>query len=194
MPGNSLLQHLYADLTDQQIIYKVLHESDQLTHEAMAVAKEELAKRNINIEELRAAAEMEELQQKEYNNFKLTKTTGELIDLFKIISTAKGAGKTDAAIVHDFKKSGIEPGITISLIKEVKQQSKDKLDMIRADVFYGFLITVAGVGVAILANRFSGGTVMFLPYGAIFYGLFRLLKGVSDFALQKKLKLVIKGF
>jgi len=132
---NSLLQHLYADLTDQQIIYKILHERDQLTPEAITVAKEELAKRNINIEQLTIAKETEEIQEKEYANFKLTKTTGELIDLLKTITAAKEEGKADTTIIHDLKKQGIDDGITLSLIKEATQQCKDKLDKIQADLF-----------------------------------------------------------
>ncbi|MGG9964390.1 hypothetical protein [Ferruginibacter sp. SUN106] len=194
MAENSLLQNLYADLTDQQIIYKILHESDQLTPEALTVAKEELAKRNINIEQLTIAKETEEIQEKEYANFKLTKTTGELIDFFKIITTAKEEGKSDTAIVNEFKKQGIDDRISVSLIKEAKQQCKDKLDKIQADLFYGLIIAAAGTAIVFFSERFSKGSIIVLPYGAMFYGLFRLLKGLSDLPLQKKLKAVIKSF
>jgi hypothetical protein len=193
LPQNSLLQQLYSDLTDQQIIYKVLHESDQLTPEAMSVAKEELAKRNINFEALKAAKETEEQKQKEYDNFKLSKTTGEIIDLFKIITAAKEEGKTDTTIINEFKQSGIDPGITASLIKEVKQQCKDTLETIQTDLFYGGMIAAAGTAILFFSERFSKGSIIVLPYGALFYGLFRLLKGISQLPVQKKLKSLIKS-
>jgi len=188
---NSLLKVLYSELSDDQLIYKILNESDQLTTEATEVAKEEMAKRNIHFENLKAAREIEDLQQKNYELFKTAKTAAEITSLLNNIIEAKKNGTEDTHIVNDLTRQGIDHGIIVSLVKEAKQQCKEMLDTIRSDLFYGGIITVLGTMVAIFASRFSRGSIVFLPYGAVFYGLFRFLKGLSHLPIQKKLKSVI---
>jgi uncharacterized protein YajQ (UPF0234 family) len=191
---NSLLQQLYADLSNDQITYKLLHESDQLTAEAIQVAKDELAKRHINFELLETAKEQEQQQQKKYEQFRSVKNDTEVHGLLNAVIEAKINGKSSAEIINDFEKLGIEKDVSLALIKEAKQQCSDSIDNTRADLFYGGMIAAAGIILTIFVRRISNSNVVFFPYGAILYGVIRLLKGLANLSAQKKIKEIIKQF
>lgn len=194
MADNILLKQLYSELSDDQLTYKLLHQSHELTDEAIAIGKEEMANRNISFEKLELAQAFESVQKKNYEQFKLNNREDAIAQLLKDVINAKIEGKEDTDLITTFEKQGIATNITLSLLTDAKQQCKDKIEQTRGDLFYGIIITVAGVAIAIVANKFSGGTVVFLPYGAIFYGLFKFLRGLGNLATQKKLKEIIKRF
>lgn len=194
MADISLLKALYADLTDDQIIYKLLHESHLLTPDAIQVAKNELAKRQINFETLKSEKELEQLQQKKYEHFKSLKKDTEISTLIRFVIEAKNNGKENITIIDDFEKQGIEKDISISLIKEAKQKCKDIIDNNSSDLFYGGIIAFAGIVLAIFVRRISDGNIIFLPYGAILFGSIKFLSGLGNFSNKKKMAVILKRF
>ncbi len=87
MADTALLKKLYAGESDALLIDKVLNKNSAITTEALEIAKEELAKRNIDLKELEIAHKSKTELKKKYEKFLSEKNETELKDLKDFIVT-----------------------------------------------------------------------------------------------------------
>jgi hypothetical protein len=194
MADTALLTKLYANESDEQLIEKVLNKNSGLTQEALVIAKSELAKRNINLNELEIAHERKIEQKKNYEKFLSTKSDAELKELKDFVITEKLKSKTNEEITKDIEEKGVSRDISELFFEGVKEDCKNNIDSIWGDLFYGGVGTFLAILLAIWIYRISEGTRLFVAIGLIIAGLVKFSMGLMKLSVYGALKRVVRSF
>lgn len=194
MADESLLKDLYGRMTDQSLIAKLFDKNNQLTEDALRILKQEIASRNINLEQLELDNSFKEQQAKEYESFKEQKGEKQMLLIINNIINDKKDGKTNTEIAATFQQQGIKNEIAMLLLAAAKEKCSSILDTMWSNLFWGGMVVAGGLISMYLANHYSYGTIFFLPYGLLIYGIIKLINGLIQLPARKVLNKIAKSF
>ena len=194
MEENLFLKEFYGKLSDKEIIHKLLNEKEQHSEEAILILKAEMKLRNLDLKKIELQRTLELQQNSDYHFFKDQNGENDVLQILNTIINDKKDGITNDEIVIKFEKQGINKDISNMLIADAKEKCISIIDDIWSNLFWGAIILAAGIFATILTNRFSKGTIIFLPYGAILYGLIKFGNGLIKLSTRKILNSIIKTF
>lgn len=194
MADESLLKDLYGRMTNQSLIAKLFDKNNQLTEDALRILKQEIADRNLNLEQLELENRLKEQREKEYETFKEQKGEKQMLLIINNIINDKKDGKTNTEIAAAFQQQGVKNDIAIMLIAEAKKKCVSITDTMWSNLFWGGMILAGGLILMYLANHFSYGTIFYLPYGLLIYGIIKLANGLVQLPARKVLNEIVESF
>ena len=194
MADESLLKDLYSRMPDQSLINKLFTERDQLSEDAVRIIKQEIARRNLNLEQLERENNLKEQQANEYESLKEQLGKNDLQVILNKIINDKKEGKTNNEIAAAYQQQGIKKEMALLLIADAKAKCISMIDDMWSNLFWGGMILAAGLILMYLASHYSSGTIFFLPLGALLYGIIKFVTGLVQLPARKVLNEIIENF
>lgn len=194
MADDSLLKDLYSHLSDQNLIDKFFNENSNLSTEAEAILKEEIKRRNLNFQQLEQNNIAKQHSVQKYNQFKTTITGSDLLLFINDVINDKKNNKSNNEIIENMAAQGIEKDIALNIIADAKHKCIEVLDSIWGDLFWGAVILICATLLLVVCYNFSSGTIIYLPFGAIAYGLVKLGNGLIQLPNRKIFKEIASRF
>lgn len=185
-----LVRSLYSNMPNEKLIFYAIHEKHDMTPEATRILDEELQKRGLDIDALRATGYAIQHQNKKWEQLTNAVKEEGIESAWQLVLDEKTNGTPDTDIIEMLQRKGFSPDMAAMFLYEAPAECKRRLDRYNDYILSGGAALIAGIAGNVIARNY--GMIVFIGWGLILGGFIRLVMGLSRGSKYKSLLKLLK--